>query len=101
MDVGQLQYQPASNSKSLMIDRRRVQRSAPTAQGTYLWLEDGRWIEVDVIDESTSGLGVRFAETAFEIGPAVLVKYQGEERDAVVAYLNNDADGCRLGLEWK
>ena len=90
-----------NESTSLLDDRRRDERTPPIQEGTHIWLQGNRRVRVEVIDESSNGIGVIIPDMSFTIGPRIEVDYDGQCRTASVAYLNQKEDGrYRLGLEW-
>lgn len=93
------QYQ--NQSTTSLDDRRSVERTAPVAEGIHIWLDEGRRIRVEIIDESPRGIGVIIPDMSFTFGPRIDVDYCGERRKAVVAHLSREGDRqYRLGLEW-
>jgi len=88
------------DSSALLDDRRRSDRTI-AQEGTHIWLDDQRRICVELVDESSEGIGVLIPDMSFAFGPRIRVDYNGELRTATVAYLNRTDDGqYRLGLEW-
>lgn len=85
----------------LFQDRRRCDRTPARQQGTHVWLTRHHRVPVELIDESSTGIGVVIPDASFNLGPHINVDHQGKRRTAVVAYLNKNADGrYHLGLEW-
>lgn len=91
-----------SEQATLQLDRRKSVRTAPIADGTFVWLEDDRKVPVTVTDESANGIGVSVPDISFELGPRLQVDYNGKRRTASIAHLTRSMDGSyRLGLEWR
>ena len=84
------------------VDRRNSAR-LPGADGTHLWLDNDVRIAVQVLNVSDKGLGISLPDMSFVIGPTVTVDFEGERRQATVAWLQRegDSDAFRMGLEWK
>ena len=94
---------PDYENQAATEDRRRNVRTAPVDDGTALWIEADRRVQVEVVDESAEGIGLIIpADTSFDIGPVVHVDYRGTRRSGTVAHLTSlDDDRYRLGLNWR
>ena len=68
----------------------------------FLWIDEDRRIQVEVVDESPNGIGVVIpADVSFEFGPQVFIDYRLERRSASIAHLTRCDNGSyRLGLKW-
>lgn len=91
-----------TDNELMTCDRRRSVRTAPVIDGTGLWIEEDRRIQVEVVDESPNGIGVVIpADVSFEFGPKIFIDYDLERRSASIAHLTQLEDGSyRLGLTW-
>ena len=87
---------------SLLIDRRSSPRVQPSEEGTHLWLENDVRVAVEVVDVSEDGIGIMLPDMSFAVGPTLTVDYEGERREATVAWLQRAGvgDAFRMGLEW-
>ena len=94
------EWQQQNEDASLLIDRRAFVRKTPV-EGTYVWVDGDVRVNVELLDESATGIGVLLpSETSFAFGPDVQVDYMGSRRTATVMHLTRIDNGYRLGLRW-